>query len=426
MKKTLILIVLFFGANSLLANPAYFQNNKSILNATAQQESRGWFGPTVVCDNLWQIAYRARPNKFVTLQQVMVVLLSKNPDAFYKNNIYGLKRGVFLRLPVLDEIKKVFVKDAEVMVKQDKLKWKQIEAANDFPEDVAQLKNQKCVPGNVKNMLKRFQFKTVKPKTAIAVQTENISQTIMDDKQNTLTQEQADPQQEIKQLTEKTIILQSTINRLLAEKKSIYMVLMMQEREITKLNRQLERDIYKIQFRQTARQTKAVSHGLLLEPGAKYTFGSQVLRQLVNTSEMKNVSLKKYLAHYPVMFKHMLSIPSLQLVLLCIITIVSILLLILLWIVTRDYLGYKKTNIDSSSLARNTGIKEKPSNYSYLAGEDPTMTQLDLARAYIDMGDYKSAQNILKKVAKHGNESEHKKALKLMQEIINDKQDEVQ
>ncbi|WP_323750860.1 FimV/HubP family polar landmark protein [Marinobacter sp.] len=62
------------------------------------------FGPTGPSDTLWTIAQRMRPNNSVSMQQVMLAIQDKNPNAFIGDNINRLKRGQVLRAPTLAEI----------------------------------------------------------------------------------------------------------------------------------------------------------------------------------------------------------------------------------------------------------------------------------------------------------------------------------
>ncbi|MGC8119026.1 FimV/HubP family polar landmark protein [Marinobacter sp. VGCF2001] len=70
--------------------------------------SRGYgaetFGPTGPSDTLWTIAQQVRPNRSVSMQQVMLAIQDQNPDAFMDGNINRLKRGEVLRVPSLDQI----------------------------------------------------------------------------------------------------------------------------------------------------------------------------------------------------------------------------------------------------------------------------------------------------------------------------------
>ena len=56
-------------------------------------------------DTLWSLAAAARPNRSVSVQQMMFALLHKNPDAFFLgSNINALRSGKILRMPSAEEI----------------------------------------------------------------------------------------------------------------------------------------------------------------------------------------------------------------------------------------------------------------------------------------------------------------------------------
>jgi pilus assembly protein FimV len=59
----------------------------------------GDYGPTTGSDTLWSIASEMRPDRSVSVNQMMLALLRANPDAFINQNINGLKRGQILRMP---------------------------------------------------------------------------------------------------------------------------------------------------------------------------------------------------------------------------------------------------------------------------------------------------------------------------------------
>ena len=61
------------------------------------------YGPTKRTDTLWEIATKARPDKTVSPQQVMLAIQDLNPDAFIDNNINKLKAGQILRLPTKEQ-----------------------------------------------------------------------------------------------------------------------------------------------------------------------------------------------------------------------------------------------------------------------------------------------------------------------------------
>lgn len=82
------------------ANSTSAKSRATQQTATQIQQSTGelQYGPVTTTDTLWSIASQLRPNKSVTVQQVMMALLISNPDAFYNNNINDLKAGYVLRI----------------------------------------------------------------------------------------------------------------------------------------------------------------------------------------------------------------------------------------------------------------------------------------------------------------------------------------
>ena len=57
------------------------------------------------------------------------------------------------------------------------------------------------------------------------------------------------------------------------------------------------------------------------------------------------------------------------------------------------------------------------SNEDFFAGEDAIGTKLDLAKAYLDMGDPEGARSMLDEVLAEGNDAQKIEARKLLAEI---------
>ena len=74
--------------------------------APARKVVEGEFGPTQAGQTLSAIAHETRQGG-TDINQMMLALLKSNPDAFYRNNINALKRGVILRVPSADEVKAI-------------------------------------------------------------------------------------------------------------------------------------------------------------------------------------------------------------------------------------------------------------------------------------------------------------------------------
>lgn len=73
------------------------------LSQSAEQVNP-WQTMTGAGDTLWQIASRIRPDKSVSVQQIMLALQRANPDAFIADNINRLKAAYRLELPDLNAI----------------------------------------------------------------------------------------------------------------------------------------------------------------------------------------------------------------------------------------------------------------------------------------------------------------------------------
>ncbi len=62
-------------------------------------------GPVTASDTLWELARGIKPDSSVSVQQVMLALQDRNPDAFMDGNINRLKRGAVLRVPDIELIR---------------------------------------------------------------------------------------------------------------------------------------------------------------------------------------------------------------------------------------------------------------------------------------------------------------------------------
>lgn len=75
-------------------------------------------------DTLWSIARTVRPSARVSVQQTMLALQEKNPQAFGRNNINILKTGQVLRLPTEQDVFNVQRGDANIEVARQMQAWR--------------------------------------------------------------------------------------------------------------------------------------------------------------------------------------------------------------------------------------------------------------------------------------------------------------
>nr|VFK17081.1 MAG: FimV N-terminal domain-containing protein [Candidatus Kentron sp. LPFa] len=81
------------------------------------------YGPVTAEDTLWSIATRSRPDKSVSIEQMMLALRQHNPDAFVENNINALKAGAILRIPDRGKTMTIPQKEALAEVKRQHAAW---------------------------------------------------------------------------------------------------------------------------------------------------------------------------------------------------------------------------------------------------------------------------------------------------------------
>ena len=83
------------------------------------------YGPVAAKDTLWSVATRFRPNKSVSIEQMMLLIQQYNPDAFSQNNINTLKAGAILRIPNSGKTATIPQAKALAEVKQQHAAWEE-------------------------------------------------------------------------------------------------------------------------------------------------------------------------------------------------------------------------------------------------------------------------------------------------------------
>ncbi len=83
------------------------------------------YGETVRNDNLWMISREVMPAAGgISQNQVMVATLRHNPDAFFKGNIFHLRKGVLLTIPSLEDIRAEDPGAAAALIVRQEQAWK--------------------------------------------------------------------------------------------------------------------------------------------------------------------------------------------------------------------------------------------------------------------------------------------------------------
>lgn len=82
------------------------------------------YGPTKASDTAWVIADKVRPDKSVSVQQMMMALLAANPDAFDDGNVNKLKRGITLQIPDMGLISAMTAREAAQAFREQTAEWR--------------------------------------------------------------------------------------------------------------------------------------------------------------------------------------------------------------------------------------------------------------------------------------------------------------
>ena len=76
-------------------------------------------------DTLWSIANRMRPDSSISVEQMMLALVRKNPEAFIRENTNGVKRGYILRTPDREEITQLDRQQAVAQAREHAALWRE-------------------------------------------------------------------------------------------------------------------------------------------------------------------------------------------------------------------------------------------------------------------------------------------------------------
>ncbi|MAJ91575.1 MAG: hypothetical protein CMF40_05230, partial [Legionellales bacterium] len=81
------------------------------------------YGPTGRQDTLSEIAYKTRPDRSISLDQMMMAIFRANPGAFINQNINGLKGGYVLQIPSETIINEMDSSEAKAAVRSQHSAW---------------------------------------------------------------------------------------------------------------------------------------------------------------------------------------------------------------------------------------------------------------------------------------------------------------
>jgi pilus assembly protein FimV len=90
-------------------------------------------GPIGAGQTLWSVAYGWRPDTSLTMNQVMLAIFERNPDAFMGGNVNRLRRGAELTMPELDDVRAVSAAEADRRIRDQMQAWQQGTTQREVP-----------------------------------------------------------------------------------------------------------------------------------------------------------------------------------------------------------------------------------------------------------------------------------------------------
>ncbi len=90
-------------------------------------------GPIQAGQTLWSIAAAWRPDDSLAMNQIMLAILERNPEAFIDGNVNRLRRGAELSMPTTDEVRAINVTEAEQRMRAQMQAWRQQTERRDVP-----------------------------------------------------------------------------------------------------------------------------------------------------------------------------------------------------------------------------------------------------------------------------------------------------
>lgn len=118
----------FMREYAVLLDPPMFQAEVGAVTASAPDQYSPMtgeaYGPVAGGETLWKIAERYRSDRSVTIEQMMLALQRRNPEAFIGGNINRLKRGVTLTIPDRQTALEMGATEASQQFQQQTTQWR--------------------------------------------------------------------------------------------------------------------------------------------------------------------------------------------------------------------------------------------------------------------------------------------------------------
>lgn len=357
-----------------------------IANAAFANTANDVYGPTTTNDRLYRIAIEVRPTDEVSVEQVMLALLSTNKKAFNCYNVNALRSGYILKIPNLDRIGKVSESQAWREVNRQNLAWCKNKSVNKVSKKRAKItKITKKVTGVAKvAVLPRTKTEaTLLPQLPSQPQLQQRSQLQQRPQPSSIPSEELAPLKN--QIDETNSQLQS-IKHDLNERVSTL------EANHAALAALVSG--YGQQINRTETQLTEINKKIGMQSGY---FGNAIIK------------VGQFLNYWQARFG--------RVVFLIVLSVLVLIFFIAIWLIiprrkkpVAASIAYLKPKIEDEE-------PPEPEEFNLIESEAGTAAKLNLASAYIDMGKKPDAEKLLQDVLKVGNQTEQAEAKELLKKM---------
>jgi FimV-like protein len=347
------------------------------------------YGPIASTDNLYRIAIKLKPNQSVTINQEMLALLRANREAFDIYNVNALKPGSTLNIPNLQLINEYSAKSATSIIDAQNVLWQKLKIKH-----ITKIaKRSKCIKNSHKISLANIR-KSAYKKLAIS------DQKLIEKTLQTAPLSQATPHAS----------LQTTIAPSAQTLSASVNVATNQNSATLNANTQ------------NSLQTLPVQANQLLQEEHMITYMRNQLQaqnQRIKNLEQELLRVKNEHRNFNVIGKYIAKLEE-QLGKTGFMIIVGTAIFLCIYVfglIVRHSRSSRKQlhrNVKGQSLDQVLPGKDE---YEFMSGEDSVVAKLNLARAYIDMGNSNAAQEALQDVLAKGSEAQQIEAKELLKKL---------
>lgn len=341
------------------------------------------YGPTTASDTIWSIAVKLRPNEEISIAQMALGIFYNNKDAFHNDNINALDEGKIIKIPDIDVIRNITENAAnEEIIKQNRAWRAQKKTKLDKPQGIkTEGMDQEQISSPDKFLVMPSQaFSPINKQLQAGISSQTLGQLPINgaskEQQLIASQNNTNP---IVATEDKEVTIKSLVERLVAaeEKNNVIQI---QIDQLTQRVNSLE---------------KNNGESGVIEPKKVRKHGSQ---------DKISVSGGRYAGQLSYYLGQKLFV-----------TIVAGSVIVLFFLLIYLIIPRRK-NVVTGYPQNNSPTKEEE-GYDPMAGNEGVAAKLNLARAYIDMGQESKAEVMLYEILSYGNNEEQVEAKQLLEEI---------